>query len=270
MNDPRDLPELVRAALVGVSACPPSGTGLDGVLPEGPPEVTLLRRAGLVELARRAASPAASPLPLPEPDDAPEVRALASPLLVALVSYALKPPGKLVELHREMFTALAERGLRLPLELAPRLLTDPRLRDHPDVAALVGARAAWLSRFVPPHPVRKKKPPELPPDEAWTGPPTPPLLDALRVLPRPFPAPISALAAAWLAPFRHGEEIQRSLVAPAIKSIALGLRPEHLGVLLGRAPMFYRHHREALTIAETRRRFWEELTRVVPVCNAPA
>lgn len=261
----RELPELVRAALVGtVGAPPPSGTGLDALLPDAPAEVTLLRRAGLVELARRAAGPAAVPVPLPEPDLATETRPLASPLLVALVRYALKPPGKLVELHREMFAALSARGLRLPLELAPRLLADPRLREHPDARALVGARAAWLERFLPPHTPRKRKPPELPPDEAWTGPPTAPLIEALRFLPRPFPAPVSALVAAWLAPFRHGDEVQRSPLAGAIKTVALGLRPEHLAVLLGRAPMFYRHHRDALTIAETRRRFWEELTRVAP------
>ena len=51
----RELPELVRAALVGtVGAPPPSGTGLDALLPDAPAEVTLLRRAG--ELLQRSGS----------------------------------------------------------------------------------------------------------------------------------------------------------------------------------------------------------------------
>ena len=46
-----------------------------------------------------------------------------------------------------------------------------------------------------------------------------------------------------------------------MKWVALGLAREHLSALLGRSQQFYRPYREALVIAETRRRFYEELDR---------
>lgn len=265
---------LARAALVGVApgVVPPSGTGLDDLVTpreetEGH-ELTLLRRAGLLELARRAARLPDPALALPAPAP-PETGRYAAPRVAAIIAFVLRPSSHAwLDVHDELFSALAERGLLLPPHLVAAVLENPVTAAHPASEVLLGERGAWLARLFPPPaaPRRRKKsapptPSALALDWSLTTLPSDAHARALAALPRPFPPEISAFAGAWLARFDHGSTLAAHPLGGAVKALALGASPAHLGPWLARAPHFRHKFADALVIAETRRRFFEELTR---------
>jgi hypothetical protein len=111
------------------------------------PAGLLLDQAALLTAARRAGRPAghAEPLPAAEPDPRPVVGPAAGDRLARMLG------GDHPDLLTEWLAAAADRGLRIPAQLLPRLLdrvlrasrADPELRRL--ATAVGGPRARWLA-----------------------------------------------------------------------------------------------------------------------------
>jgi Family of unknown function (DUF5691) len=147
--------DLVTAATVGIAQRPitvtalagPAGTHADVL--EADPAGAVLDAAALLDIARRAAGLAPTPVELPDPappDSAPELSRSAGAILREVLYRRADR-----ELAAQLLRAVADAGRVAPAPMLPELL-ELAARDgsvRGSVAALLGERGRWLAQHRP-------------------------------------------------------------------------------------------------------------------------